>query len=103
MYDYSQSSDFSRGSAPLMGVGFWLGAVVGASVALLLAPAPGSETRHRLGDAAKKLGNQAKNQINKAGDVARSLKDDARSAIESGKETFRREKQGSEFNPGRTV
>ena len=101
MYDYSQSSDISRGSSNMMG--FIAGAVVGAGIALLLAPAKGEDTRHRIGDAAKKLGQDAKHTFGKAGEVAKSLKDDARSAIESGKEAFRREKPGSEFTPGRTV
>jgi gas vesicle protein len=93
MYDYSQTSDASRSSSQMMG--FWIGAMVGASIALLLAPARGEETRHRIGDAAKKIGRDARHTFNKAGDVARSLKDDARSAVESGKEAFRREKPGN--------
>src|SRR5688572_14060958 len=94
MYDYSQSSDISRGSTNMMG--FIAGAVVGASIALLLAPANGAETRTRIGDAAKKLGRDAQHGLGKAGDIAKSLKDDAKSAIESGKEAFRSNKPGSE-------
>ena len=93
MYDYSQTSDASRSSSQMMG--FWVGAMVGASIALLLAPAKGEETRSRIGDAAKKLGRDARHTINKAGDMAKSLKDDARSAVESGKEAFRRDTPGS--------
>ena len=93
MYDYSQTSDASRSSSQMMG--FWVGAMVGASIALLLAPAKGEETRGRIGDAAKKLGRDAKHTFGKAGDLAKSLKDDARSAVESGKEAFRREKPGN--------
>lgn len=101
MYDYSQSSDISRGSTNV--VGFLAGAVVGAGIALLLAPAKGEVTRHRIGDAAKKLGRDARHTFGKAGEVAKSLKDDARSAIESGKDAFRRDKPSNEFNPGRSV
>lgn len=101
MYDYSQTSDTSRGSSHLMG--FWAGAVIGAGIALLLAPAKGQDTRHKLGDAAKKLGRDAKHTFGKAGDVVGSLKEDAKGAIESGKDAFRRDKPGNEFSPGRTV
>lgn len=100
MYDYSQSSDISRGSSQHL-MGFWVGAVVGAGIALLLAPAKGEDTRHRLGDAAKKLGRDAKHTFGRAGDAVNSLKEDAKGAIESGKEAFRRDKPATEY--GRTV
>lgn len=51
MHDYSQSSD--PGSR--MMAGFMFGAVVGAGIALLLAPATGEETRRRLKETAGKL------------------------------------------------
>lgn len=102
MYDYSQSSDITRGgSLPMMG--FVVGAVVGAGIALLLAPAKGEETRNRIGDAAKKLGRDTKHTLGKAGEIAKSLKDDARDAIESGKDAFRRDKPSNDFIPGRAV
>jgi gas vesicle protein len=39
--------------------GFLLGAVVGAGLALLLAPAPGGETRKKLGETARRIGDRA--------------------------------------------
>lgn len=39
--------------------GFLLGAVVGAGLALLLAPAPGGETRKKLGQTARRIGTRA--------------------------------------------
>ncbi|MGE5179458.1 MAG: YtxH domain-containing protein [Bacteroidota bacterium] len=43
--------------------GFMLGALVGAGVALLFAPAAGSDTRRKLGDTAKRLGSAAKDKF----------------------------------------
>jgi gas vesicle protein len=39
--------------------GFLLGAVVGAGIALLLAPSPGGDTRKKLGETARRLGSRA--------------------------------------------
>ena len=39
--------------------GFVVGAIVGAGLALLLAPGPGSETRRKVGETARKLGSAA--------------------------------------------
>lgn len=100
MYDYSTSSDITRGSSHNL-MGFWLGAVVGAGVALLFAPANGAETRHKVAGAAKKLGQGAKDTIGKVNDFAKNIKHDAKSAVESGKDAFSRTK--SEFNPSRAV
>lgn len=43
--------------------GFMLGAIVGASVALLFAPAAGTDTRRKLGETAKRLGSAAKDRM----------------------------------------
>lgn len=43
--------------------GFMLGAIVGASVALLFAPAAGTDTRRKLGETAKRLGSAARDKI----------------------------------------
>lgn len=43
--------------------GFMLGAIVGASVALLFAPAAGNDTRRKLGETAKRLGSAAKDRM----------------------------------------
>lgn len=61
-----------------MVAGFVLGAMVGAGIALLLAPASGSETRQRIKDKAREL-------RGKAGE----LKDSARGAIEHVSESVR--------------
>lgn len=65
MNDYSNSRGFDSM------LGFVMGVVVGAGIALLFAPATGTETRRRVGETASRLGNQAKDKI---GEVAGDLK-----------------------------
>ena len=48
-----------NGSGGINLTGFLLGAVVGAGLALLLAPATGGETRKKVGETAKRIGNRA--------------------------------------------
>ena len=43
--------------------GFMLGAIVGAGVALLFAPAAGNDTRRKLGETAKRLGSAARDRM----------------------------------------
>jgi gas vesicle protein len=89
MNEYSYpNNDPARGANVVMG--FVLGAVVGAGIALLLAPATGVETRNRIGDAAKKLRQNAGQTVDRARSAVSDLKDDARHAIDAGRESFRR-------------
>lgn len=68
MSDPTYMNDMARGSGsngvPL--AGFLLGAIFGAGLALLLAPAPGGETRRRLGETARRLGNAASEAVRHA-------------------------------------
>jgi len=70
-------------------VGFALGAVVGGVLALLLAPASGEHTRRRLGDAARRVGRQARQSFEDTRDAATGLGVDVKSAIDAGREAFR--------------
>lgn len=63
MNEYPYGSDMGQGSSSSNMMGFFVGALVGASVALLLAPAPGGDTRRRVADTAKKLGSAAKDKV----------------------------------------
>ncbi len=47
------------GSSGVTLAGFLVGAIVGAGLALLLAPAPGRETRRKIGETARKLSSRA--------------------------------------------
>jgi len=77
------------GSAGAVFVAFLLGAVAGAAVALLSAPASGEETRRRLSD-------KAREGKVRAGDVARQgrefigrQRETIATAIERGREAYR--------------
>ena len=48
----------------LMSGGFLLGAAVGAGLALLFAPASGTDTRRHIGEAARTLGSGTKDKLN---------------------------------------
>jgi len=65
MSDHSGMNNASRGTAAsgITMAGFLLGAVFGAGVALLLAPATGGETRRRIGQTALRLGNAASEAV----------------------------------------
>lgn len=93
-------SDENRSADVL--VAFGIGLLVGAAGALLLAPAPGDETRRRLGkaghralDRAKEGADSAKTHAKEYTDTARSfVKDQAERverAFEEGKQAYLRE------------
>jgi gas vesicle protein len=88
-------NDVSR-SGPGGITGFMLGAIVGAGVALLFAPAAGGDTRRRLGDTAKKLGSAAKDKLEDGKNTAKEYLESGRQAIESGREGFANARQGFE-------
>jgi gas vesicle protein len=76
------------GSGSSMAMGLVLGAVVGAGIALLLAPASGRETRGRLADAGRRWGGAALDKLDQARTTVTDLKQDATSALEAGREAF---------------
>jgi gas vesicle protein len=55
-------------------MGFLLGAVVGAGVALLLAPRTGAETREQIADAGRGLGDAVRTKLDHVGDTVKDLK-----------------------------
>jgi gas vesicle protein len=61
---------------------FVLGAALGAGIALLLAPATGSDTRKKLGGAARRL-------RERTADTLHEMRHEAEEAVEAGKETYR--------------
>ena len=73
--------------------GFLMGALIGAGVALLMAPATGSDTRRRLRQTAQRWKDQAGNKIGDAGTVLGGIREDAKSAFEAGRETYTRNRQ----------
>ena len=89
MSDYPNIQDDSRGLSII--AGFAIGAVVGAGIALLLAPATGSETRQRLADTARRLSKDAGHTLDKARETVSELGADAKSAIDAGRDAFARD------------
>ncbi len=63
---YKNDTESAGGTA---GIGlFLIGAVCGAGLALLLAPATGGETRRKLGETARKLGGRASEVVGRMRD-----------------------------------
>lgn len=80
-----------------------LGGAIGASLALLYAPAPGEETRRRLKETAGKLKKQLEERCETASEYISETKDkvrefieekkgDVTAAYEAGREAYKREK-----------
>jgi len=92
--------DFSvRGTSSVV-TGFVVGAVIGAGLALLLAPATGTDTRRKLGDVARKVRDGATDKFGSVKDGLDHLKSDAKSAIDGGREAYRQSRQTSSSNIG---
>jgi len=92
---------FSSGSVFLS---FLLGGVVGAGLALLLAPQSGEDTRQKLREMADDVKDKTTGYVDKAKGRVSSLMDDGkgyyeekktlvRSAIDAGKEAYEKEKE----------
>ncbi len=85
MNDRSYDSDSSGGTA---GIGlFLIGAVCGAGLALLLAPAAGGDTRRKLGETARKLGSRASEVVGRIRDTESGS--DSRSGQDQTSEPYR--------------
>ena len=102
MNDNPYSNDMSR-SGPAGMSGFMLGALVGAGVALLFAPAAGHDTRRRVGDTVRKLGSAARDRMEEGKEHAKGMFEGARQGFEGGRQEARNEPKGTEnqFGQGR--
>lgn len=69
-------------------VSFVLGAITGAAVALLMAPAPGEETRRVLGEKAREGRHRAEEAARQGRDFVERSKTTVRSAVERGREAY---------------
>jgi len=56
---YRNGPESSASTTGITVAGFLMGAIVGAGLALLLAPGPGEETRRKLGETARRLRSKA--------------------------------------------
>lgn len=66
--------------------GFILGSLVGAGVALLLAPASGQDTRRRLGQSMKGMGDKARDLASNAGHELRDGAREVKTQLEGAKD-----------------
>ena len=76
-----------RGAGGVM-VAFMLGAIAGAAVALLVAPASGEETRRKLGEKAREGRDKASEAARQGREFLRNQREGLSTAFERGKEAF---------------
>jgi gas vesicle protein len=81
------ANDTNVGAGTIM-VAFVFGALTGAAVALLLAPASGEETREYLSQKAREGRAKAREALNEGREFYNQQRDGLSSAIERGREAF---------------
>ncbi len=88
------SDDRNNGAGGIV-IAFGVGALVGAAVALLLAPASGQETREFLSERARESRDKATDAAKRTKEYLARQKETLTSAVERGREAFRdaREKE----------
>jgi gas vesicle protein len=82
---------------------FMLGAIVGAGVALLLAPQTGEETRKLIGDRGRQLADDATSKLQGVKEDLKSHSGDLKKAVVAGKDAFNQARHGNEPAPTSTV
>jgi gas vesicle protein len=87
------------GAAGTMVVAFVLGALTGAAVALLLAPASGEETRRMLSEKAKEGREKASDAARQGREFLNRHRDTLSSAIERGREAYNQARSGPQAGP----
>jgi gas vesicle protein len=76
------------GHAGSVVVAFVLGAIAGAAVALLWAPAPGEETRRKLGERAREGRDRASEAARQGREFLKTQRENLTTAFERGKDAF---------------
>ncbi len=74
-------------------VAFIVGAVTGAAVALLFAPASGEETREYLGERAREGREKARQAMDQGRDYYARQRENVASAVERGREAFQQARE----------
>ena len=69
-------------------IGFIVGAMTGAAVALLFAPASGEETREYLGERAREGREKARDAMEQSKEYYQRQRENVTSAVDRGKEAF---------------
>ena len=88
-------SQDNSGAGTVM-LAFVVGALTGAAVALLFAPASGEETREYLGQKARENAARARDVVNEGREVYRQQRDTLTSAVERGREAFQQARERGE-------
>ena len=89
------------GAAATVITAFVLGALTGAAVALLLAPAPGDELRRTLGEKAREGADAASEAARQGREFVSRQRENVTGAIERGREAYQQARAGS-TPPART-
>jgi len=79
-------SDLRDNNSAMMG--FLAGAIVGAGVALLLAPATGEDTRRRIGETTRRIRHTATDRLS---DLKHTIAERGKDAVAAGREAYDRE------------
>ena len=85
--------DDGAGAGSVM-LAFLIGAVTGAAVALLYAPATGAETREFLGEKAREGADRAREAAEKGRKAVKEGRETLVTAIERGREAFQQARSG---------
>jgi gas vesicle protein len=88
------------GAAGTIVVAFVLGAITGAAVALLLAPASGEETRRLLGEKAKEGREKASDAARQGREFLNRQRDTLGTAIDKGREAYNQARSGQQSPVG---
>jgi gas vesicle protein len=89
------SSDNQSGSGNVM-LAFMVGAITGAAVALLFAPASGDETREYLGQKARESRDKAREAAEQSREFYERNRESVSTAIDRGREAFQQARERGE-------
>jgi gas vesicle protein len=86
------SRDYNNGAGSVM-LAFVVGALTGAAVALLFAPASGEETREYLGQKARESRDRARDAVEQSREFYQRNREGVATAIERGREAFQQARE----------
>jgi gas vesicle protein len=89
-------SSNNHGGAGSVMMAFMMGAVTGAALALLFAPAAGEETREYLGQRAREGRDKARDAVEQGREFYQRQRDSVTTAIERGREAYQQARERGE-------